>query len=204
MKKFSVLISIIFIAISAGAQFTPGNNQMSRGNFSPAIGHIYGKLLDSLKKPVANASVIVLETKLDTTDNKKKEYLLKGTTTESNGDFSLSELPTSSPLKIKISAIGYKTFEDAITFSPGNYDKDLGNIQTNTDATTLAGVTVTSTKALMTLDIDKKVFNVEKSLVSTGGTALDVMKNVPSVNVDIDGNVSLRNSAPQIFIDGSA
>ncbi len=202
MKKFVILISIFFTVISADAQFSPGNNSMPRANFSPAIGHIYGKFLDSVKKPVANASVIILETRLDTADNKKKDFLLKGTTTESNGDFSLNELPTSSPLKIKISAIGYKTFENAITFTPGNFDKDLGNIQTSTDATTLAGVTVTSTKALMTLDIDKKVFNVEKSLVSTGGTALDVMKNVPSVNVDIDGNVSLRNSSPQIFIDG--
>jgi len=52
------------------------------------------------------------------------------------------------------------------------------------------------------LDADKKVFNVEKNLVSAGGTALDVMKNVPSVQVDIDGNVKLRNSAPQLFIDG--
>lgn len=202
MKKFVILISIFFTVISADAQFSPGNNSMPRANFSPAIGHIYGKFLDSVKKPVANASVIILETRLDTADNKKKDFLLKGTTTESNGDFSLNELPTSSPLKIKISAIGYKTFENAITFTPGNFDKDLGNIQTSTDATTLAGVTVTTTKALMTLDIDKKVFNVEKSLVSTGGTALDVMKNVPSVNVDIDGNVSLRNSSPQIFIDG--
>src|SRR6185503_14731019 len=55
---------------------------------------------------------------------------------------------------------------------------------------------------LMKLDGEKKVFNVEKNIVSAGGTALDVMKNVPSVNVDIDGNVSLRNSPPQIIDDG--
>ncbi|HEX8675827.1 MAG TPA: outer membrane beta-barrel family protein, partial [Segetibacter sp.] len=52
------------------------------------------------------------------------------------------------------------------------------------------------------MDIDKKVFGVDKNIVSAGGTALDVMKNVPSVNVDIDGNVALRNSPPQIFVDG--
>ena len=55
---------------------------------------------------------------------------------------------------------------------------------------------------MLTLNIDRKVFNVEKSLTSVGGTAVDVMKNVPSVNVDIDGNVTLRNTAPQIFVDG--
>ena len=52
------------------------------------------------------------------------------------------------------------------------------------------------------MDIDKKVFNVDQNIVSTGGTALDVMKNVPSVNVDIDGNVTIRNATPQIYIDG--
>src|SRR3712207_7479409 len=54
----------------------------------------------------------------------------------------------------------------------------------------------------MRMDIDKKVFNVAQNLVSAGGTAVDVMKNVPSVNVDIDGNVTLRNASPQIYIDG--
>ncbi len=46
------------------------------------------------------------------------------------------------------------------------------------------------------MDIDKKVYNVEKDLVNAGGTAMDVMKNVPSVNVDIDGNLTLRNAPP--------
>ena len=55
---------------------------------------------------------------------------------------------------------------------------------------------------MMRLDIDKKVFNVDKNLVSSGGTGVDVMKNVPSVQVDIDGNVTLRNAAPQLYIDG--
>ncbi|MBC7848355.1 MAG: TonB-dependent receptor, partial [Chitinophagaceae bacterium] len=50
--------------------------------------------------------------------------------------------------------------------------------------------------------IDRKVFNVEKNLTSAGGTAVDVMRNVPSLNVDIDGSVTLRNNAPQIFVDG--
>jgi outer membrane receptor protein involved in Fe transport len=52
------------------------------------------------------------------------------------------------------------------------------------------------------MGIDRKIFNVEKNLTSVGGTAVDVMKSVPSVNVDIDGNVTLRNASPQIFVDG--
>ena len=81
-------------------------------------------------------------------------------------------------------------------------DKDLGNITMKTDPQQLENVTVSASKAIFTMNIDRKVFNVEKNLTSVGGTAVDVMKNVPSVNVDIDGNVTLRNAAPQIFVDG--
>jgi outer membrane receptor protein involved in Fe transport len=81
-------------------------------------------------------------------------------------------------------------------------DKDLGNIKLDIDAQQLQNVTVVSTKSALTMSIDRKVFNVEKNLTSVGGTAVDVMKNVPSVSVDIDGNVTMRNAAPQIFVDG--
>ena len=81
-------------------------------------------------------------------------------------------------------------------------DKDLGNIKLQFDALQLQEVTVTNSKPLLTMGIDRKIFNVEKNLTSIGGTAVDVMKNIPGLNVDIDGNVSLRNSSPQIFVDG--
>ncbi len=70
------------------------------------------------------------------------------------------------------------------------------------DEKVLGNVTVTSSKPGLELAIDKKIFNVDKNITSTGGTAVDVMRNVPSFNVDIDGNVTLRNNAPQIFVDG--
>jgi outer membrane receptor protein involved in Fe transport len=54
----------------------------------------------------------------------------------------------------------------------------------------------------MQMGVDRKIFNVEKNLVSTGQTAAELMKNIPGVDVDIDGNVSLRNSSPTIFVDG--
>jgi outer membrane receptor protein involved in Fe transport len=82
------------------------------------------------------------------------------------------------------------------------FDKDLGNIKLEVDTKQMQNVTVVSKVPTMKLDIDKKVFNVDKNIVSAGGTALDVMRNVPSVQVDIDGNVTLRNAAPQIYIEG--
>src|SRR5437762_3390164 len=66
----------------------------------------------------------------------------------------------------------------------------------------LTNVTVTAAKPLVQLGIDRKIYSVERDITSVGGTAADVMKNVPSVSVDIDGNVALRNSPPQIYVDG--
>ena len=81
-------------------------------------------------------------------------------------------------------------------------DKDLGNIKLEQDSKQLENVTVVGNKPLMTLAIDRKIFNVEKALTSQGQTAVEVMRQIPSVNVDIDGNVTLRNAAPTIFVDG--
>src|SRR6202012_3721887 len=81
-------------------------------------------------------------------------------------------------------------------------DKDLGNIKLTEDAQNLEQVTVTASKPLIQMGVDRKIYNVEKDISAQGGSATDVMKNVPSVQVDIDGNVTLRNSTPTIFVDG--
>jgi outer membrane receptor protein involved in Fe transport len=81
-------------------------------------------------------------------------------------------------------------------------DKDLGNIKMSQDAQTLEEATVTASKPLIQMGVDRKIYNVEKDISAAGGSATDVMRNVPSVQVDIDGNVTLRNSTPTIFVDG--
>jgi len=216
-----LLLAAIGLYVSVSAQMpgmAPGNG---KGQSAPNIGHIYGKLVDSAGKPVSDASVILLQGKFDTASKKMKEVLLKGLTTKSGGEFSFEELPMFGALKLKISATGYKSIEQNVSFkmqmpSGGGapkqggdmsqamnaFDKDLGNIKMVNDVKQLQAVTVTASKPTLRMDIDKKVYNVEKDIVNAGGTALDVMKNVPSVNVDIDGNVTLRNATPQIYIEG--
>ncbi|HSC52908.1 MAG TPA: TonB-dependent receptor [Phnomibacter sp.] len=81
-------------------------------------------------------------------------------------------------------------------------DKDLGNILLHPDAKMLENVTVTGSKPMMQLGIDRKIFNVDKNLAASGSSAIDIMRQIPSVNVDIDGNVSVRNSSPTLFVDG--
>jgi outer membrane receptor protein involved in Fe transport len=81
-------------------------------------------------------------------------------------------------------------------------DKDLGNIKMEPDAANLGNVTVTATRQLFEMGVDRKIFNVDKNLTSQGQTATEVMKSIPSLSVDIDGNVTLRNATPQLFVDG--
>jgi len=81
-------------------------------------------------------------------------------------------------------------------------DKDLGNIKLSSTSHQLGTVTVSGDPPPMEIKLDKRVFDVTKSITNAGGTAEDVLKTIPSVNVDIDGNVTLRNSSPQIYVDG--
>ncbi|MCR6720654.1 MAG: outer membrane beta-barrel protein [Chitinophagaceae bacterium] len=179
----------------------------------PPAGRIYGKVVDALSgKPVEFASVQLLGSQMDTVTRKPVEAIIGGMLTRSNGDFSIENVPVFGPLQIKISGIGYKEYVAPVSFDikagadmttmMNALDKDLGNIKIEIEEKVLGNVTVTAERPTMQLAIDRKVFNVDKNIVSAGGTAIDVMRNIPSLNVDIDGNVTMRNNAPQIFVDG--
>ena len=229
MKKILALTIVLIYSLASLAQGPAASTNAKAGQQVPAnMGHIYGKVTDSAGKPMGDVSVLLLQNKFDTVSKKRKDILLSGFSTKSNGEFSFADLPVFGQLKLKISATGYKTYEQAVSFqmkmdnsqapkgtnsdpsqvmaSVGSalnaFDKDLGNIKMTIDVMQLQAVTITASKPTLRMDIDKKVFSVDKNIVSAGGTALDVMKNVPSVQVDIDGNVTLRNAPPQLYIEG--
>lgn len=210
-------LAIIGCSITLQAQMPGGGRGQMGGGQNMNTGHFYGKIIDSAtNKPVEAASVQLIQNKLDTVTKKRKDVVVGGMLTSKNGEFSIENLPVMAQYNLKISAIGYKPYERKVAFSLNMagmrngdmsgmlnaVDKDLGNFKLEVDALQLQGVTVVANKSLLTMSIDRKIFNVEKNLTSVGGTAVDVMKNVPSVNVDIDGNVTMRNAAPQIFVDG--
>lgn len=171
-------------------------------------GRFYGKIVDAKTgKALEYASLELTQNKFDSVTKKRKDVVVSGMLTKANGDFSLENVPAFGPLKLKITAIGFKEVVQNVAFDlkGGNMlnalDKDLGNIKLQIDDKILGAITVNSTRSALVLAADKKIFNVDKNLVSVGGTAEDVMKNVPSVQVDIDGNVTLRNNTPTIFVD---
>lgn len=203
---FSFLLSLSVLQLSAQMP-SGGGGQMN-------MGRLYGKIVDSKTgKPIEAASVQLIQNKFDSTTKTRKDVVVNGQLTLANGDFSLEGLNIMVQYKLKFTAIGYVTIEQKAAFTVkmnggdmsqmlNNIDKDLGNIKLEADVKQLAEVVVTGEKPTLQLGIDRKIFNVEKNIVSQGGTGVDIMRNVPTVTVDIDGNISLRNSAPQIFVDG--
>ncbi len=209
--KLCLLMFLNFMFMCAMAQPPAGGAR--GGNQNMNMGRFYGKVVDSkTNKPVDAASVQLVQSKFDTVSKKRMDVVISGQLTKANGDFSLENLPIMAQFKLRISAIGYSPFEQPVKFDikPGGdmsqmmnmVDKDLGNLKVNQDIKSLAEVTVTATKPFMQMGVDRRIFNVEKSMVSAGQTATELMRNIPGLNVDIDGNVTLRNAAPTIFIDG--
>ena len=214
-----LLICLFTLSISSTYAQMPGGgaNRGQMGGQNMNMGHFYGKIIDSANnKPIEAVSVQLIQNKFDTVTKKRKDVVAGGMLTSKKGEFSIENVNIMAQYKLKITAIGFKPYEAKVAFQlnmggakSGDMssmlsavDKDLGNIKLETDARQLQDVTVSASKAQFEMKIDRKVFNVEKNLNSIGGTAVDIMKNVPSVNVDIDGNVSLRNATPQIFVDG--
>lgn len=87
--------------------------------------------------------------------------------------------------------------------NPRSLKLDLGEIKLDESSIELSNVIVTEEKQVLINNLDKKVINVEKDLTSSGGTAVDIVQNIPSVSVNADGNVSFRgNKNLTILIDG--
>ena len=168
---------------------------------------ILGRVVDlQNNKGINAASVQLFSHKNDSLSPQSKDSLIAVMLTKPNGDFIFSNIPSIPNFRIEISAVGYSLYNHK--FSNENLSdteiihKDLGNIVMPRENEKLQTVTIVAQRPALKLGIDKKIFEVSKSLTSKGGTAIDVMKNIPSVSVDVDGNVQLRNSSPTIFVDG--
>lgn len=191
----TLLIAILAIQFSM-AQRPSGNGNGAGQGGNLKIGRVYGKILDENKKPVAYASVTLSISK------GKKDSLITGGLTEDNGDFNLTELPFGR-YKVKVTYVGYKEFSQFVVVRPpDNVEQDLGNIRLEIDSKVLNEVNVTAEKSQTQLALDRQVFNVGRNAAASGGTAEDVLKAVPSVTLDVDGNAKLRNNSTTVYFDG--
>ena len=125
---------------------------------------------------------------------------LTGTTTDKTGSFNLTDIPPGT-FTIVFENIGYTGYTmNNVLLSKKDAIIDLKNISLTPQKTTLQGVTVVAKEKLIDNRIDKLVFNAEKDISSQGGVATDVLKKIPQVSVDADGNVELSGSSGIKFL----
>lgn len=159
-------------------------------------GTVSGKVIDSLTKTAvdyATVSIFIANGKAP----------LNGAVTDSKGNFKFTNLRTGS-YRLEISFMGYPTKKiDQIITTPSKPDKNIGTVELAPNKKMLNEVTVTGQASLVENKIDKLVYNVEKDITASGGTATDVLGKVPMVSVDLNGGVSVRGDANvRLLING--
>lgn len=195
MKSFIfTLLSLTFTF------FQPSANAQTPASTPPtsAVGTITGELTfvkDGATLPVEFASIALFRTADSTAAG--------GTISDEKGLFRVAGIPTGR-YYLLIQSLGFKDFrKNNITLSTTSPSLDLGAVMLTETVRQLSTLTVTGQKELIEYSLDRKIVNVDKLPTTLGGSALDIMQNVPSVSVDIDGNLSLRGSENVIIlVDG--
>ena len=172
-----------------------GDRQGKRGQGERPTVLIKGKVLDGESgQPLDYATITLF--------SKKDSSMITGGITDEKGKFEIETKLGKYFAKIEFLSFQTRTIEN-IPFEADQVVADLGNIALAADATTLSEIEVRAERSQMEMSLDKRVFNVGKDLANTGASAQDILDNVPSVAVDVDGNVSLRGSENvRILIDG--
>ncbi|MDD5361335.1 MAG: TonB-dependent receptor [Ignavibacteria bacterium] len=187
MKSFiNTTISIIFIfAVFA----LPGYSQINSTDAA-----VKGTVVDkSTGNPMESATIQIFRAEDST--------LVTGASSDKDGSFLIGGVPTGT-YNIKISYVGYATAV-ARNVKANKKEINLGKVQLEVNSEMTQQIDVVDEAPALTFEAGKKVYDVKKDLTSKNGTVLDMLKNIPSVDVDNDGNVSLRGSGNvKILIDG--
>ena len=177
-----ILISTLFIIIGTVTAFAQGS--------------VKGKVLDKQTDEVMEFVNVVVETPAG--------KLVKGAITDVGGQFFISGLKDGT-YQLQVSFVGYKTLTRQFTISAKNRQQHYNALYISEDAKVLGEVQVTGQRSQMKLEVDRKVFSVDQILAAAGGSASDLLENIPSVEVTTDGEISLRgNSSVEVWINGKA
>ncbi|WP_044086249.1 outer membrane beta-barrel family protein [Lewinella cohaerens] len=177
----------------------PGGGRPGGGpqlELADGTGAVLGRVADEqTEEAILLANVLVYQG--GTTD------LITGTTTDERGLFVIKDLPYGD-YDLEISYLGYASFKQTgIQLNAEQRMGRLGQVLLGAGANNLDEIEVTAERAAVEFGLDRKVFNVEQDIASSGGTAEDLLRNIPSVTVDLDGNISLRGSSNiRILING--
>ncbi len=192
---FTAIFTLLFLSNNAIAQPTGGHREGTKGSRPSFEGSIIGHVVDKISNngvPYSTISVYKL----------RDSVLVDGTISDEHGFFKLNI--SGGAYSLKIESIGYNDLDvPKIIITPKQAELDAGDLLIEPLAINLEEVEVNAEKSRMTIGLDKKVFEVGKDLSSIGGSGEDILQNIPSVTLDVDGNVSLRGSQNvRILIDG--
>src|SRR5579872_7356786 len=190
MKKVVVVVALLIAFVPfAWSQETGGGTTSG----AAGAGKITGRIIDSIShQPLEYATISVFRP--------KEAKPISGGMTNKKGLFVIDGLQPGS-YAVTVDIIGYGT----LTMGPYKLDAgkpvlSLGDIAAGKKVTEMAAATVTATRGLIENKLDKIVYNVEKDITSIGGVATDVLKKVPMVSVDVDGNVDIMAKANFFFL----
>ncbi len=183
------IAAVFLLFLGVGTAFA----QTDTARLPPSTGELTGKLVDGKNAPVSFATVTLL--KMDSS-------VVNGDLTKDDGTFKIT--PTGlGRFLLSIESFGSTTRFIITSIRTDTLQRNLGNVKVTQSETTLRDVAIVGERPVMELKVDKKVFNVEKNTTTAGGSATDVLQNVPSVSVASDGTVSLRGKSDvTILIDG--
>ncbi len=179
--KIRLFLTGVFLPILAFSSIQTANSTLT------------GKVVEkSSKTPMEYANVVLYETKDST--------MVEGTITNENGIFKFSNLSNGS-YYLQISYIGFETLKTKSFILMKN--RDFGSIAIKVRPVAFGEVEVVADKSTFNNTIDRKVYNIEKDVASQTGSVSDLLQNIPSVSVEVDGTISLRGSSNvTIFING--
>lgn len=184
MKKLKFAITLLLLSVSllSLAQERPQAKKVK----------ITGKITEkSTSLPLGYATV--------TLQNSKRPDIITGGMTDENGVFTIEA--NAGTYDVKFEFISFKAIE--MKQLAIQEDKDFGTVALEAEAEMLDAVEIRAERSTVEIKLDKKVYNVGQDMIVKGGTVSDVLDNVPSVSVDVEGNVSLRgNENVRILIDG--
>jgi outer membrane receptor protein involved in Fe transport len=186
----NILIFLFFLSASVGlAQQPNATQQIPKGN-----GRITGVVMDSLDNvPVQFATVALT--------NRETNKPIDGTVADEKGKFTLTKVPAGQ-FDVVISFVGYMTKTFRVNVTANGNEINLGIIKFSFGAEFLKDIVVEGQRNLFEEKVDRTVYNAENDNTTKGGDATDVMRRVPMLSVDLDGNVSMRgNSNVRVLIN---
>ena len=176
------IIILVFIALAFGVQAQQGT--------------VRGRVVDARTgENIEYANVALLRV--------ADSSLVNGTVSGTNGSFSLNA-PFGRYI-LRVTFIGYDAwyYKEPLTLGDKHREVNVGKVQLKMRGTMMEAVEITAERSMVEYQLDKRVVNVDKNIVAGGGTATDVLEQVPSVAVDNDGNVTLRGSTNvKVLVNG--